>query len=59
VFPLKYEPVFYIPEDGILHSHRCENLKSYIETTAFLKLGLISSSGERGDTYSIGSFRKS
>jgi hypothetical protein len=19
-----------IPEDGILHSHRCENLKSYI-----------------------------
>jgi hypothetical protein len=20
----------YIPEDGILHNHRCENLKSYI-----------------------------
>jgi hypothetical protein len=21
----------HIPEDGILHSHRCENLKSYME----------------------------
>jgi hypothetical protein len=20
----------YIPEDGVLHTHRCENLKSYI-----------------------------
>jgi hypothetical protein len=24
VSPVKYEKVFYIPEDGILHSHRCE-----------------------------------
>jgi hypothetical protein len=23
----------HIPEDGILHSHRCENLKSYIALT--------------------------
>jgi hypothetical protein len=23
----------YIPEGGILHSHRCENLKSYIALT--------------------------
>jgi hypothetical protein len=22
----------HIPEDGILHSHRCENLKSYISS---------------------------
>jgi hypothetical protein len=29
VSPLKYELGFYIPEDGILHSHRRENLKSY------------------------------
>jgi hypothetical protein len=29
MFPVKYELDFYIPEDGILHSHRCENLKSY------------------------------
>jgi hypothetical protein len=29
MFPAKYEPVFYIPEDGILHSHTRENLKSY------------------------------
>jgi hypothetical protein len=26
---MRYELGFYIPEDGILHSHRRENLKSY------------------------------
>jgi hypothetical protein len=31
--PVKYELGFYIPEDDILHSHRRENLKSYIELT--------------------------
>jgi hypothetical protein len=30
VSPVKYELEFYIPEDGILHSHRRENLESYI-----------------------------
>jgi hypothetical protein len=30
VSPVKYELGFYIPEDDILHSHCCENLKSYI-----------------------------
>jgi hypothetical protein len=29
VSPVKYELSFYILEDGILHSHRLENLKSY------------------------------
>jgi hypothetical protein len=29
VSPVKYEQGFYIPEDGILHSHRRENVKSY------------------------------
>jgi hypothetical protein len=29
---VKYELGFYIPEDDILHSHRRENLKSYIDT---------------------------
>jgi hypothetical protein len=29
VSPVKYELGFYIPEDGILHSHCRENLKSY------------------------------
>jgi hypothetical protein len=24
---------FYVPEDGILHSHRRENLKSYVALT--------------------------
>jgi hypothetical protein len=27
---VKYELGFYIPEEGILHSHRRENLKPYI-----------------------------
>jgi hypothetical protein len=31
--PVKYELGFYIPEDGILHSHRREILKSYIALT--------------------------
>jgi hypothetical protein len=26
---VRYELGFYIPEDGIVHSHRRENLKSY------------------------------
>jgi hypothetical protein len=29
VSPVKYEMGFYIPEDGILHSHCRENVKSY------------------------------
>jgi hypothetical protein len=31
MFPVRYELGFYIPEDGILHSHRREYLKSYIQ----------------------------
>jgi hypothetical protein len=31
VFPVRYELGFYISEDGVLHSHRRENLKSYME----------------------------
>jgi hypothetical protein len=27
--PVRYELGFYIPQDGIIHSHRRENLKSY------------------------------
>jgi hypothetical protein len=30
MFPVRYDLGFYIQEDGILHSHRCENFKSYI-----------------------------
>jgi hypothetical protein len=29
VSPVKYELGFYIPEDGILYSHRRGNIKSY------------------------------
>jgi hypothetical protein len=32
---VKYELGFYIPEDGILHSHRREYLKSYIALTGW------------------------
>jgi hypothetical protein len=30
VSPVKYELGFYIPEDDILHSHRYDNIKSYM-----------------------------
>jgi hypothetical protein len=33
--PVRYELGFYIPEDGIFHSDRRENLKSYIASTAW------------------------
>jgi hypothetical protein len=36
VSPEKYELGFYIPEDDILHSHRRENLKSYIFSVLFI-----------------------
>jgi hypothetical protein len=32
---VKYELGFYISEDGILHSHPRENLKSYIALTGW------------------------
>jgi hypothetical protein len=38
------------PENTIRHSHRRENLKSYIESTALPKLGLFSSLDERKKT---------
>jgi hypothetical protein len=30
VSSVKYKLGIYFPEDDILHSHRCEHLKSYI-----------------------------
>jgi hypothetical protein len=35
--PEKYELGSYIPEDSILHSHRRENLKSYVILCSFGK----------------------
>jgi hypothetical protein len=35
LFPVKQKLGFYIPEHGILHSHRRENLKSYIALIAW------------------------
>jgi hypothetical protein len=40
VSPVKYKLGSYIPEDGILHSHRRENLKSYAVSYAFVPLCL-------------------
>jgi hypothetical protein len=36
VSPARYELGFYIPEDGILHSGRRENLNSYIALTGWI-----------------------
>jgi hypothetical protein len=36
VSPAKYELCFYIPEDGILHTHCRENLRSYIAFTGWV-----------------------
>jgi hypothetical protein len=33
--PMRYELGFYIPEDGILHSNRRENMKSYMVLTVW------------------------
>jgi hypothetical protein len=35
VSPVRYELGFYIPEDDIHHSHRRDNLKSYIALTGW------------------------
>jgi hypothetical protein len=33
--PVRYELGFYVLEDGTLHSHRRENLESYIAITGW------------------------
>jgi hypothetical protein len=35
VSPVRYELGFYISKDAILHSHCCENFKSYIALTGW------------------------
>jgi hypothetical protein len=35
MIPVRYELVFYVPEDGVLNSHRRENLKSYMALTGW------------------------
>jgi hypothetical protein len=36
MFPVRYELGFYIPEEGILHTRRGENLKPYIVLTGWV-----------------------
>jgi hypothetical protein len=38
VSPVRYEPGFYIQEDGILHSHRRDNLKPYLYILSLFKV---------------------
>jgi hypothetical protein len=42
MFLVRYELGFYIPEDGVLHSHRLENLRSHMISLsiAVFKTGL-------------------
>jgi hypothetical protein len=35
VFPVRSELGFYTPEEGILHNHRREDLKSYTTLTGW------------------------
>jgi hypothetical protein len=39
VSPVRFELSFYIPEDGIHHSHSRENLKSYISIVVVTRPG--------------------
>jgi hypothetical protein len=41
VFPVRYELGFHIPEDDILHSHRRENVRSYISKGRFSVLQML------------------
>jgi hypothetical protein len=36
VSPVKNELGYYVPEDDILHTHRRENLKSYVALTGWV-----------------------
>jgi hypothetical protein len=46
VSPVRYKLGFYIPEDGIIHSHRRENLKFYIKVTemVFVMIPIVTTS---------------
>jgi hypothetical protein len=47
---VRYGKGFYIPEDGILHSHRHANLKSYICVRCF-KSFLVIALGYRSEEH--------
>jgi hypothetical protein len=46
VSPVKYELGFYIPEDTILHSHRRENLKSYMASMSYIRFYVLNRNGD-------------
>jgi hypothetical protein len=48
MFPVRYELNFYTPEDGILHSDRCEDLKSYTFPISYELQGELSCSRATG-----------
>jgi hypothetical protein len=53
VFPVRYELGSYIQDEGILHSHRSENLKSYIALTDWALQGRCNISPVK---YELGSY---
>jgi hypothetical protein len=61
VSPVKYKLGFYIPEDDILHSHRRENLNSYMVRRGVYITDLYVYSYRRrlfiGHTFLVGSWR--
>jgi hypothetical protein len=51
--PVRYKLSFNIPEDGIFHSNRRENVKSYIELTDWILKRRVNVSPRR---YELGSY---
>jgi hypothetical protein len=48
---VKYELGFYIPEDTILHSHRRENLKSYVPVHVSIRLRVMNNWRQQGRAF--------
>jgi hypothetical protein len=57
VFPVRYELRFYIQEEGILYSHRRENLKSVVGL--FVSVNSDKFPGQYLDMATTGSFQNS
>jgi hypothetical protein len=54
VSPVRHELISYIPEDDILHCHRCENLRSCsVFSVCHSALGSVSSVSSGGPFVSI------
>jgi hypothetical protein len=60
MFPVRYKLRFYIQEEGILYSHRRENLKSYSDVVGlFVSVNSDKFPGQYHDMATTGSFQNS